>query len=160
MEEQGGGFGISPLQGTYIIGAANAVSALIALATIAYFGRRTIYISGQFFMCAFLFFCGYSVLEEWNLSSFIFINLFIAAFQLSQGSVAWLYIPEVCVDAASGLAIAGQFINLTIISFTFDFMINSSLKVQGTIWYFAGLCLLGFFFCLIVVKETRGLTDS
>ena len=38
-------------------------------------------------------------------------------------------------------------------------MINSSLQVQGTIWYFAGLCLLGFFFCLIVVKETRGLTD-
>ena len=83
MDEQGGGFGITPLQGTYIIGAANALFATVALGTISCFGRRTLYIAGQFFMSAFLFFCGYCVLKEWNLMSFIFINLFIVAFQLS-----------------------------------------------------------------------------
>ena len=31
--------------------------------------------------------------------------------------------------------------------------------MPGTIWYFAVITLLGFFFCLFVVKETRGLTD-
>jgi len=83
----------------------------------------------------------------------------VSCYQLSTGSVAWIYIPEVCVDAATGLAAAAQFINLTIISLTFEFMINSPLKVYGSIWYFAGITTVGFFFCLFVVRETRGLSD-
>lgn len=110
-------------------------------------------------MALWLFLCGLSVYYQWNLTSFIMLNLFISAFQLSQGSVAWLYIPEVTVDAASGFAAGAQFINLTLISFTFEFMINSSLDVYGSIWYFGGLTLLGFFFMLFFVRETRGLTD-
>ena len=78
---------------------------------------------------------------------------------MSQGSVAWLYIPEVCIDSATGLAVAAQFINLTVISLTFEFMINSSLKVYGSIWYFSVFSFVGFLFCLFMVRETRGLTD-
>ena len=61
------------------------------------------------------------------MASFILINLFITAFHLSQGSCMWLYVPEVCVDSATGLAIASNFINATIISMTLEYMINSSL---------------------------------
>ena len=64
------------------------------------------------------------------------------------------------IDAASGFATGAQFINLTLISLTFEYMINSSLKVYGTMWYFAGICLIGFIFCLIFVRETRGLNDK
>merc|ERR1712060_17320 len=159
MQEQGGDFPLTPLQGTYVIGACNGITASMALLIITKFGRRPIFITGQFAMACFMFLTGLSVLNEWNMSSFIMINLFITGFQFSQGSVAWLYVPEVCVDSATGLAVAGQFINLTIISFTFEYMINSALKVHGSLWYFAGLCLLGFIFCLLFVKETRGLTD-
>ena len=142
-----------------MIGLSNAVAALIAILTIQVFGRRTIYISGQFFMAVFLFLCGLCVLEGWNLPSFVFLCLFIVSFQLSQGSVAWLYIPEVLVDAASGFAAGAQFINLVLISFTFEYMIKSPLEVYGSIWYFGGLTVLGFIFCLFFVRETRGLTD-
>ena len=45
------------------------------------------------------------------------------------------------------------------ISFTFEFMINSSLKVYGSIWYFCGFTLIGFIYCIFNVRETRGLTD-
>mmetsp|Transcript_24370 Transcript_24370/g.32633 ORF Transcript_24370/g.32633 Transcript_24370/m.32633 type:complete len:130 (-) Transcript_24370:70-459(-) len=93
------------------------------------------------------------------MTSFVMIILFVVAFQFSQGSIAWLYVPEVCVDAGSGIAVASQFINLTIISLTFEFMINSSLKVYGSIWYFSAFCFLGFLFCIFIVRETRGLTD-
>lgn len=110
-------------------------------------------------MAIWLFLCGLSVLEQWNMTAFISINLFIASFQLSQGSTAWLYVPEVCVDAGTGLAVAAQFINLTLISFTFEFMMNSALEVHGSIWYFAGLTSIGFLFVLLFVRETRGLTD-
>jgi hypothetical protein len=49
--------------------------------------------------------------------------------------------------------------NLTVISLTFEFMINSELKVYGSIWYFAAFTFVGFLFCLIFVRETKGLTD-
>ena len=58
-----------------------------------------------------------------------------------------------------GLAVGAQFINLTIISFTFEFMINSPLNVYGSIWYFAGLTFLGMLFMIFFVRETKGLTD-
>ena len=63
------------------------------------------------------------------------------------------------MDAATGFAAGAQFINTTIISFTFEFMINSELNVYGSIWYFSGFTLLGFLFMLFFVRETRGLTD-
>ena len=72
----------------------------------------------------------------------------------------WLYTAEVCVDSAAGLANAAQYINVTVISLTFEFMINSALQVHGSIWYFAAWNLIGFFFCLLCVKETRGLTEK
>mmetsp|Transcript_41625 Transcript_41625/g.54827 ORF Transcript_41625/g.54827 Transcript_41625/m.54827 type:complete len:140 (+) Transcript_41625:25-444(+) len=106
-----------------------------------------------------LFACGLGVLESWNLMAFIMIIVFISSFNSTTGAVSWLYIPEVCVDAATGLAVASQFLNLTIISFTFEFMINSELQVHGSIWYFSALNFIGFLFCLCFVKETRGLAD-
>ena len=110
-------------------------------------------------MAVFLFLCGLSVQQGWNLEAFITLCLFIGTFEFTQGSVAWLYIPEVTVDAATGFTTGAQFINLMLITFTFEFMINSSLRIYGTIWYFAGMTLFGFLFCLCFVRETRGLTD-
>ena len=66
---------------------------------------------------------------------------------------------EVTVDAASGFCVSAKFINLMVISFTFEFMINSPLQVTGTIWYYAAWTLAGCIFCIIFVRETRGLTD-
>ena len=160
MEEQGGGsFPLTPTQGTYIIGLSNAIPAMAAILTIQVLGRRTIYITGQFFMSVFLVLCGVSALEGWNLMTFISLCLLITCYHLSQGSVAWLYIPEVTVDAASGFSTGAQFINLVLISFTFEYMINSPMKIHGSIWYFGGLTFLGFIFCLFFVRETRGLND-
>ena len=53
----------------------------------------------------------------------------------------------------------GGYVNLFIMSFTFEYMINSDLKVYGSIWIFAALTLIGFFFFVFVIRETRGLTD-
>ena len=93
------------------------------------------------------------------MTSFIMIIVFIFSHHFSTGDFAWVYIPEVCVDSATGLAASGQFINLVILSLTFEFMINSELKVYGSLWFFAAITFIGFIFCLLVVKETRGLSD-
>ena len=38
-------------------------------------------------------------------------------------------------------------------------MMNSSLEVYGSIWYFAGLTAIGCLFMICFVRETRGLTN-
>jgi len=112
-------------------------------------GRRTILMNGMLAMALSLFFCGLGVLSEWHMASFVMIIVFIFCFHFSMGCVAWVYIPEVCVDAASGFALSGQFLFLVMITLTFEFMINSALKVYGTIWFFGAVTFLGFvyFYC-------------
>ena len=149
MEEEGDGtFPITPLTGTYIIGLSNAIPAIMQIGMITWLGRKTYYLLGEFFMAVFMTLCGVCVLHGYNMASFVTLCLFVASFQLSQGSVAWLYIPEVCVDAASGFAAGAQFLNLIVISFTFEFMINSPLKVYGSLWIFAGFSALGVLFVI------------
>ena len=63
------------------------------------------------------------------------------------------------MDAASGFCVSAKSLSNIFVSFTFEFMMNSSLQIHGTIWYFSALTFLGFFFCLFFVRETRGLTD-
>ena len=38
-------------------------------------------------------------------------------------------------------------------------MINSSLDVYGSLWYFAVWTIIGLFFYIFIAKETMGLTD-
>ena len=87
------------------------------------------------------------------------MNLFIFAFHWSTGSCAWLYVPEITVDSASGFGVGAQFTTLIVISLTFEFMMDSALQVYGSIWIFAGSSFVGFLFCLFFIRETRGLTD-
>ena len=155
----GSSFPLTPLEGTYIIGLNNAVFSLLAILLIISFGRRTLLTAGSFFMALSTFMCGLCILYEWNMAAFISVNVFIMCYHFSTGAVNWLYIPEVTVDVASGLCIGVAFANGTLISLTFEFMINSPLKVYGSIWWFSIMSAIAFVFCLVFLKETRGLTD-
>jgi|UniRef100_A0A7S3MKI0 hypothetical protein len=78
---------------------------------------------------------------------------------MSTGAVALLYVTEVCADVASGLVSGCMFLNLTILTLTFEMKLESALDVHGTIWYYAVMNFAGFLFCLLFVRETCGLTD-
>ena len=122
-------------------------------------GIRPILVIGHFAMSVSMFFCGFFVLYEWNVASFVMIVVFIFTNHFSTGSFVWAYIPEVCVDAASGFATSGLFFFMVIISFTFEFMINSRLKVYGSLWIYSAITMVGYIFVICVIKETIGLSD-
>ena len=73
--------------------------------------------------------------------------------------MAWFYVSEVLNDAAAGFASSGIFMCITIISLTTELMLNSSMGVAGTIWYYSAWSVLGAIFMYFLVKESRGLTD-
>jgi len=47
-----------------------------------------------------------------------------------------------------------------IYTLTMEFMIHSKLQAYGTFLLFGGVNLAGFFFFLLLVKETKGLSDK
>ena len=159
MEKVGGGSSVNPIEGSNIIGIVNAVSAVVAVSFVGFIGRRKVFIAGEFFMSLNLFLCGLSVFKQWNLAAFVFLNLFVSTYGFSLGSITWVYMPEVSVDAGTALAAAGMSISALLVQLTFDIMISSSLEVHGTIWYYSAMNFIGFIFFIIFVKESRGLTD-
>ena len=161
-EEAGDGgekFPLTPIQGTYVIGFANAIGASIPVLYANRIGRRTLFNIGYLAMAVILFICGLSILKSWNLTSFIMIIVFILVYHFTAGNFTLLYNPEVLVDSASGFALASLMLNCLIVALTFEYMINSPLQVYGTIWYYSGFSFIGFIFCLAMVKETLGLSD-
>ena len=151
---------ISALTGTYIIGIVNAIGAFACILVIWNVGRRKIFVGGQLSMGITICLAGICLLFEWYMVTFALLCIFVICFQMSQGCVIWVYVSEVTVDQASGFVVFGQFINLTIIALTYEFMIDSELfQLHGTFIYFGVICLVGFLFCVAFVKETRGLTD-
>lgn len=143
-----------------MIGYMNGFAAILGIIAISLLGRRTLLIVGHVNMTVVMGFAGYSFLYGYAFASYIAILLFIMFFHLSHGTVTWLYTPEVTVDAASGFALGGQFISLSIICLTFEFMIAGPLNVHGTIWYHAAWNFVGLIFMCVLVRETRGLTDK
>lgn len=103
---------------------------------------------------------GLGIKYEWYLTSYCFMILFIIAFNLSTGNVAFIYCAEVTVDQASGITMFHFFASLCVFAFTAEYMMGSFLQVPGTFWVFAFLNFLGFLFCLVFIEETMGLTDK
>ena len=152
-------FTISPIVGSIILTAVSLSACVASFWTIDRFGRRTIFIYGQFFMAILLFVSGLCLVLNQILVAFISICLFVISYQISQGSVAWLYCPEVTPDESSGFCLTAQFVFMLQLSMSFEYKLKSPLDVHGTFWFFSGMSLLGFFFMLFFVKECRGMTD-
>ena len=142
------------------MGACNGVSALFAIFIMANFGRRTIFIVGEAAMAICTGLSALGILQGWGWLAFIGLNCYLWAFHLSQGSMAWFYVSEVTNDNAAGLASSGQFISVSIISLSTDFMISSPMGGAGTMAYYSAWSVLGTIFCYFFVRESRGLTDN
>lgn len=101
-KEQGTEFPISPLAGSMIIGLTSSAGTVLAFFLISYFGRRTLLVMGQIGVAVPLFAAGFCLMYQYAMTSFILICAFIFIYQFTLASVAWLYIPEVTLDKASG----------------------------------------------------------
>lgn len=85
--------------------------------------------------------------------------LYIGSFAVSLGPIAWLLIAEVYPLHVRGLAMSiatlANWVFNFIISFTFLSLVEG-LGKAGAFWLYAGIGVIGWFFCRYVVPETRG----
>ena len=82
------------------------------------------------------------------------------SFNISYGSINYLYISETSNDVGMAVGTGSLWLWTMITSFVSPYMFDSSLDIMGTLWVYAGLTLVGLFYVIFVIKETKGLTDD
>ena len=79
-EQTDGAFPVSPLAGTFTVGAIQAFGATFGILLLVLMGRKTILILGQLTMGLSAIILATSLLKEWYLLSFVFVNIYVFCF--------------------------------------------------------------------------------
>jgi MFS family permease len=91
----------------------------------------------------------------------VFVLLAIAMYATSLAPVTWVLISEIFPNRIRGVATSVAVVSLWacyfILVFTFP-VLASKLGAYGPFYLYAGICLLGFVFIKLKVRETKGKT--
>jgi hypothetical protein len=94
-----------------------------------------------------------------NAWAFVFgVGLFIMTFNMAIGPISWVYCAEVTVDSAMGLVLLVMYASALEQVLVMEYLI-AGIGVNGALWLFSFENFLCLIFCLVFVKETRGLND-
>lgn len=88
------------------------------------------------------------------------IMLFLITYQMTDGSITYLYVAEVVSDGALGFCLFTLKGTALIISLTTEYIMDSPLQPYGAFWLYGGLASLGAVFLFTFMRETRGLIDK
>lgn len=90
--------------------------------------------------------------------------VYIFMFNLGFGSLVWMTVVEILPaqirSFTNGLAVSWVGILSFVVSFTFPFLLQSSLAGKWAFWMYSAVSFLGFFFIAMFVPETRGKTED
>lgn len=146
-----------------IIGAVNLLFTFVAIRSVDKYGRKLLLLTGlsgiifSLVFCGFLFYTGHT---DTILLLFL-ILLFIACFAFSLGPVTWILINEIFPTAVRVKAVSictmALWIAVWIVGQFFPWLLEKA-GAAVTFWIFAAFSIINFFFCLKVVKETKGKT--
>jgi len=147
---------------TVAIGLVNTLFTLLAMWQVDKLGRRPLMLIGSlglsivYVVLAFLL--GHQASA--GLVS-IFVLIAIGLYATSLAPVTWVIIAEIFPNqirgVASSVAIVSLWIAYFILVFTFP-ILAEHLGAYGPFYLYAGICLCGFFFVRLKVKETKGQT--
>ena len=84
--------GISPTIGSALVGIFQLIGCLVATQLSKYLNMRTIFIAGEFIMSVSHLVVAISVKKGNNSLILVFIPLFLATYQATQGSYFWGYV--------------------------------------------------------------------
>ncbi len=145
-----------------ITGSINLIFTIIAMALVDRIGRKILLIIGSgglaiiYTIIGFLYHSGVQ-----GTPLLILVLAAIGCYAMTLAPVVWVVLSEIFPNKFRGTAMAIATFALwtgnTLLAYFFP-IINDSIKISGSFWLFAGICLAGLIFIIFKVKETKGKT--
>lgn len=147
---------------TVAIGIVNLIFALVAMWQVDKLGRKPLMLFGSGAL-AVLYIVLALLLK--NQAATIYVSVVVLAaisvYSMSLAPVTWVLISEIFPNKIRGLASSVAVVSLWaayfILVFTFP-ILAEQIGTYGPFWLYAAICVLGFVFIKIKVKETKGKT--
>merc|ERR1712223_759971 len=85
---------------------------------------------------------------------YVFTIVFIFGFEFGPGPIVWLYLSEICNDKATSVNTVVNWAWVLVMSLITPVMFD---HIHGwTFFIFGCTCLIGFFYIVFKMKETKG----
>jgi MFS family permease len=119
-------------------------------------GRKKFYILGTALMGLALLGCGvFSEYKIWNsYPLFVCIYIFLFAFEMSHGTIMFIYLGEILSPQMMGISIAVNWICFTFLAFVYPYCIEF-LGVANTFYINTGITLLAVIYLSLDMFETK-----
>ena len=152
--------GIDQKSTALIIGFANVVGSFFSVYMVGKVGRKTLLVTKYLCICichtAIIFGFFYKI----DILVVVFCVVAILSYQLA-GTVGYIYLTDICLQ--TGVSVGIFFLNLSLLVSSIVIPLCFYSPKIGVGATFAGLDVISFLamlFCLIFVKETKGLSDD
>lgn len=155
------GYSVSDILFNIVItGSVNLVFALVGMFTVDKLGRKALMLLGAGGLASIYAVMGTMYfLHIQGLPMLILVVMAIACYSMSLAPVTWVVLSEIFPNRIRGAAMSiGTFALWTacfILTYTFP-ILNKLLNVSGTFWLYGIICIIGFFFILKRLPETKG----
>jgi len=151
---------------TVVVGAANLIFTLVAIATVDRWGRKPLLITGAVMMAASMLTLGCLFdARTVGMGALVAVVAYIAGFALSWGPVVWVLLAEMFPNSIKGkgmaLAVAAQWIANLFVSWSFKVLdgssgLNALFNHGFAYWIYGGMSVLSAVFVIRYVPETKG----
>ena len=155
------GYGVSDILFNIVItGSVNLLFTLVAMRTVDSWGRKKLMLLGAGGLSLTYIVLGASYfLAVKGVVIVVIIIVALAVYSMSLAPVTWVILSEIFPNqvrgAAMSVATAALWIACFALTITFPYLMLH-LRIFGTFWLYAAICIAGFFFIYARLPETRG----
>ena len=151
---QGGGF-VTPTTGTILLGVAHLIGSSSGIYVVPRVGRVLLLVLGHLGIAGCHAAVGVFNIYDKNTGVVTFMCLFLAIYQLTSGTVAWVYAAETTKDAGLACALCTLWSTVFVLSLVCPPLMNPSLLGPSNVFFmFSGLSLIAVIFVACYMKET------
>ncbi|MCX6301499.1 MAG: sugar porter family MFS transporter [Bacteroidia bacterium] len=155
------GYSVSDILFNIVItGSVNLIFTFVGMFTVDRLGRKALMLIGTGGLAGIFAVTGsmyFFHIQGWPL--LIMVVIAIACYAMSLAPVTWVVLSEIFPNRIRGIAMAVATFSLWaacfILTYTFP-LLNQILKASGTFWLYGFICILGFWFMLKKLPETKG----
>lgn len=155
------GYSVSDILFNIVItGCVNLVFTFAGMFTVDRLGRKGLMLLGAGGLAGIYAVLGTMYfLHMQGLPLLIMVVIAIACYAMTLAPVTWVVLSEIFPNRVRGTAMSIATFSLWaacfVLTYTFP-LLNHILKASGTFWLYGGICILGFFFILKKLPETKG----